>query len=242
MLKRLLRNLGAAASSKTARNPLLDYAEGNPNGLGMEKWVHYFDVYHRHFQRFRGRKMTIIEIGILNGGSLRMWQKYFGSQATVVGVDVNPECARLAAPGIEIVIGDQGDRSFLRELRDRYPLPAILLDDGGHTMNQQIATFEELYPSLDPEGIFVCEDTHTSYWPDFGGGLRRDGTFIEMAKTLIDRINAQHVLDESFPVDDFTVSTGSLHFYDSILVIERTKRARPVWLSYGSQRILRVHS
>jgi hypothetical protein len=216
-------------------NPLIDYLERNPDRRLVHKWRHYFDIYHRHFTRFRGQAVTMIEIGIFNGGSLQMWRDYLGSQATIVGVDVNPECTRFAESGIDIVIGDQGDRSFLRSLADRYPDFAILLDDGGHRMHQQIATFEELYPRLRPDGVYLCEDTHTSYMPVFGGGYRRSDTFLETAKGLIDHLNAFHSKDRSqLAPNEFTRTTDSMHFYDSVLVLEKKPREDPDEVIYGS--------
>jgi hypothetical protein len=243
VLKRLLRNLGGSASVPAhaatiapTGNPLRAYAESNRDGRAMDKWTHYFEVYHRHFERFRGRPITMIEIGIFNGGSLRMWRDYFGPEATIVGVDINPDCTRFAEAGVDIVIGDQADRGFLRELRRRYPSPAILLDDGGHTMEQQIVTFEELYLHLERDGVYLCEDTHTSYWSGYAGGLRREGTFIEHAKSLIDRLNAAYIPDNALPPDDFTWRTDSIHFYDSIVVIERRDRPPPTRQYFGSEQ------
>jgi hypothetical protein len=216
-------------------NPLIDYLERNPDRRLVHKWRHYFDIYHRHFARFRGQTLTMIEIGIFNGGSLQLWRDYLGPQATIVGVDVNPECTRFAEPGIEIVIGDQADRSFLRSLGDRYPDFQILLDDGGHRMHQQIATFEELYPRLHSDGVYLCEDTHTSYMPLFGGGYQRPDTFMETTKKLIDQLNAFHSKDRSqLAPTEFTRMTDSMHFYDSMLVIEKRPREEPDEVIYGN--------
>jgi hypothetical protein len=165
-----------------------------------------------------------------------MWREYFGRQATIVGVDCAPECVQFSEPGIEIVIGDQGDRAFLHSLAERYSEFAILLDDGGHHMHQQIATFEELYPRLRPDGIYLCEDTHTSYLPQFGGGHHQPNTFVETVKPLIDRLNAYHSRDLSqLAPDAFTRTTDSIHFYDSVVVIEKRPRTAPHEVVYGSR-------
>ena len=223
------------ANAESNPNPLIEYLNRNWNGRLVHRWRHYFDIYHRHFSGFRGQPLTVIEIGVFNGGSLRMWREYFGPDATIVGVDVNPDCQQFEEPGIDIVIGDQGDRTFLRSLADRYPNFAILIDDGGHRMHQQIATFEELYPRLRPKGVYLCEDTHTSYMPVFGGGYRQPGTFIETVKPLIDRLHAFHSVDQSqLAPDEFTRSTDSLCFYDSVVVIEKSPRAKPVEVVYGN--------
>jgi hypothetical protein len=217
-----------------SHNPLIDYFENNQEGRLIDRWAHYFDVYHRHFSKFRDHPITMIEVGIFNGGSLRMWRNYFGPKSTIVGVDINPECQKYAEPGIDIVIGDQGDRVFLRSLAERYPGFSILIDDGGHRMHQQIATFEELYLRMDPQGIYLCEDTHTSYWPTFGGGLRQPQSFIECVKPLIDRLHAFHSPDQTqLAPDPFTVSTDSIHFYDSIVVFEKRQRQPPQRVTSG---------
>lgn len=81
------------------------------------------------------------------------------------------------------------------------------------------------------------EDTHTSYWPDYGGGHKKDGTFIEVAKTLIDQLNAYHSRDGSLAANSFTKSANSMHFYDSMVVVERapTKtREKPVDIKTGT--------
>ena len=235
MLERLLRAFGRDAGSQSAVNPLREFANSPRCVRLMNKWDHYFDVYHRHLQRFRGKAITMIEIGVFNGGSLHMWRDYLGPKARIVGVDINPGCVAFAEPGTEIIIGDQTDRDFLRKLGEHLEGAEVLLDDGGHTMTQQIATFEEMYPHLHPEGVYICEDLHTSYLAEFGGGYGKAGTYLEFAKTLVDRLNAAHNNGAGPPPDDFTIGTDSLHFYDSMLVIERHARSAPESKVYGSK-------
>jgi cephalosporin hydroxylase len=222
------RSAGAAAPPERAfANPLEAYFFTN-TGRGTLKWRHYFEVYHRHFAKFRERSPVVVEIGVAMGGSLAMWHHYFGPGTRVVGIDVDPACRQFAAPDTKIMIGDQGDPAFLASVRDEVPRIDILIDDGGHTMVQQIATFELLYPHVHAEGVYVCEDTHTSLWPQFGGGYRRDGTFLELAKGFIDRLHAWHSEEPgTLAVDAFTTSTFGVHFYDSIVVIEKRPMTPP---------------
>ena len=109
----------------------------------------------------------------------------------------------------------------------------ILIDDGGHTMKQQRITFEEMYTHVKEEGVYVCEDLHTSYWLEYGGGVRRRKTFIEFSKRLIDQLNAYHSRQAGFKPDSFTRTTDSMHFYDSVLVIEKRQRPKPLDLKSG---------
>lgn len=222
-----IRSRGGTEVDVEQGNPLEAYFNANQGRL-IHKWVHYFDIYHRHFQPYRNRPVTIVEFGVSHGGSLQMWKHYFGPQARIVGVDINPKCAALTEPQIEIVIGDQEDRSFLRSLAAKVGDIDVLIEDGGHTMAQQIATFEELWPSIVDGGIFLMEDLHTSYWSHMGGGLRRDGTFIEYAKRLIDQQHAWHSrAAPSFRVDEYTTSIRGMHIYDSIIVFDKAAVTRP---------------
>ena len=247
ILKAVLRDLLAgnrrapdppvgARGKGSSTNPLVDYLERHPNGRQVHRLRHYFDIYHRHLARFRGQRITMIEIGVFNGGSLPMWRDYFGPQATIVGVDINPGCTRFAESHIDIVIGDQSDRPFLRSLADRYPDCAIVLDDGGHRMDQQIATFEELYPRLRSDAVYICEDIGTSYIPAFGGGHGRPHTFIETVKRLVDRLNADYSTDlAALAPDAFTRSTDAIHLYDNVVVIEKAPRGKSETVLYGSE-------
>jgi len=179
-----------------AANPLEAWFNVNRGPL-VNKWLHYFDIYDRHFARFRERPVTMLEIGVYHGGSLAMWQSYFHPDSRFIGVDINPRARRFAGGNVEIDIGDQSDRNFLRALRGRLGSVDILLDDGGHSMNQQITTFEELYGLVAPDGVYMVEDVHTSYWPEFGGGLRSSASFIEFSKRLVDELHAWHVREWS---------------------------------------------
>jgi Methyltransferase domain len=222
------------AGAAEAQNPLEAYFYANQGGL-IHKWVHYFDIYHRHFQPYRNLPVTIVEFGVSHGGSLQMWKHYFGPQARIVGVDINPGCAALTEPQIEIVIGDQEDRDFLRSLVAKVGGVDVLIDDGGHTMGQQIATFEELWPNIVDGGLFLTEDLHTSYWPRYGGGLRREGTFIEYAKNLIDQQHAWHTREDGFEVDEYTRTIRGMHVYDSIVVFDKASVPKPKHLKTGTR-------
>ncbi len=173
-------------------NPLFSFFDKN-QGLLIHKWLHYFDIYHRHFQKFIGTAPTVLEFGVYHGGSLNMWRDYFGTNARICGVDINPKCKVMEQHGFEIFIGDQQDREFLRHIAKALGEVDVVIEDGGHTMQQQIATFEEIYPIVRNDGVFLMEDLHTSYWWSYGGAYKRKGTFIEYAKNLVDSMNAWHL-------------------------------------------------
>ncbi len=221
------RNASKATSTPADNdNPLAEYCSRN-TGRVTSKWRHYPEIYHRHFAQFRGKAPVVVEIGVEMGGSLQMWHHYFGLGTRVVGIDLDPSALKFAEGATTIMIGDQADRKFLATVRERVPHVDILIDDGGHTMAQQITTFEELYPHIQPNGVYLCEDTHTSLWPHFGGGYLREGTYVEFSKTLVDRLLAWYSPDTALTVDQFTLTTHGMHFYDSVVVIEKRPMQRP---------------
>lgn len=209
----------------------------NNTGNIIDKWKHYFEIYDRHLSKYRGTDVHIMEIGVYHGGSLQMWKYYFGPKAKLYGVDINPNCKKLEENQIQIFIGDQEDREFLRTIVKNIPNIDILIDDGGHKMKQQKSTFEELFNHIDRNGIYICEDLHTSYWRKFGGGYKKRSTFIEYSKNFIDYINAWHSKHRRLTVSEFTRSVHSLHYYDSVLVIEKRQMDEPYSVATGTRRI-----
>jgi 23S rRNA U2552 (ribose-2'-O)-methylase RlmE/FtsJ len=201
-------------------NPLAKYFLRNQARL-LYKWHHYFEIYHRHFQRFRGKSPVVLEIGVFHGGSLQMWHEYFGPGTRIVGMDIDSRCSQFANEATTIIIGDQGDPAFLADVRRRFPHIDIIIDDGGHRMEQQITSFGELYAHLQPNGVYLCEDVHTSYMGSWGGGLRREGTFIEFSKHLVDALHGWYYLPKDRELDVHTAGTFGVSFYDSIVVVEK---------------------
>ncbi len=186
----------------------------------IHKWKHYFPAYEAHFSRYVNRPMLFLEIGCGRGGSAQMWKRYLGPHAQIVGLDINPECKKFEEDQIDIRIGSQADVVFLQGVIDEFGTPDVVLDDGSHQMNHVVETFRFLYAKTAPDGVYMVEDLHTAYWDEYGGGVGREGTFIELCKGLIDELNADWSR-EKLPPTDFTRSTLSMHFYDSIVAFER---------------------
>jgi hypothetical protein len=205
----------------------------NHTGNIIHKWKHYFEIYDRHFSRFRNKKITLLEIGVFKGGSLEMWREYFGENCQIIGIDINPLCKRFENNNTKIYIGSQDDRDFLKTIKAEVAGADIVIDDGGHMMKQLKVSFEELYGWVREDGIYLAEDLHTCYWPLFGGGYKRRGSFIEYSKSLVDQLNAWHSVQGGLKVNEFTESTHSIHFYDSIVIFEKRKISKPYNLYSG---------
>lgn len=126
-------------------------------GRRIDKWRHYFDIYDRHFDRFRGKRIRVLEIGIDHGGSLQLWKHYFGADATIVGLDIDPRCAMYTEDQIEIHIGNQADIVLLKSLGEF----DVVIDDGSHRIQDQEASLETLWPRT--RGVYLIEDCHQQF-------------------------------------------------------------------------------
>jgi hypothetical protein len=218
-------------------NPLLDYFVAN-GGRSIHKWLHYFEIYHRCFERYRSRSgIKFLEIGVQNGGSTHMWREYFSKDARIIGMDIDPACREMEKDGFEIWIGDQASRDFWTNFKQKHSSLDIILDDGGHTMEQQLVAFQELFPILSDGGIYLCEDTHSSYLSSFQGGLRRQGTFIEAVKNMIDHLHSWYYQsDEEINNNYLTNYLYSIQVFDSIVVFEKRRKTQPLCIMTGNDQ------
>jgi hypothetical protein len=208
---------------------------GDPYGSCRNKWKHYFEIYDRHFAGYRNSAATILEIGVAAGGSLDLWRRYFGTKARIIGLDINPDCKRFERDGTLIRIGSQNDPAFLERLSAELGPFDIVIDDGSHRFEHQLTAFRALFHHIRADGIYSCEDVCTSYWePEFGGGVRKPGTFIEFAKELVDELNAWFWRDGvEGEADAFARSAYGMHFYPALLVIEKRRMTAPVLAPVG---------
>lgn len=195
------------------------------------KWTHYFPIYERFLSKFKNQTVLLIEIGCGQGGSLQLWKRTLGPFARIVGIDIDPRCKNYEEDHIHIRIGDQGDTQFLNSIIEEFGRPDIVIDDGGHKMNELKASFDFLYPFIEKNGIYIVEDLHTCYWDEYGGGYAKPESFIEKAKNLVDSLNAEHSRGQ-VPEDEFTKNTLSICFYDSVVVFEKgnyIKKHAPIY-------------
>ena len=127
------------------------------------KFENYFPIYEKLFSRFRNKKIVFVDVGVFSGGSLFMWQDYFGPQAKIVGVDLNPKAKMFEKYGFDIFIGDQSSQNFWKDFFKKVGPVDIVLDDGGHTNFQQINTVISCSQNVNADGLIVVEDTWHSY-------------------------------------------------------------------------------
>lgn len=211
-------------AAKPRPNRLRDFFDDRKEGRGIWKWLHYFDIYDRHFHRFRDQEVHVLEIGIYSGGSLDMWRDYFGPKAHIYGVDIEPACRTYESDKVKIFIGDQADRQFWHDFRQSVPVLDIVIDDGGHLPEQQIVSLEELLPHLRPGGVYCCEDVHgeLNAFAIYVHGLNHKLNQARWVEQSLDD-NENSIVSSCNP---FQAAVNSIHLYPFVSVIERN--ASPV--------------
>ena len=159
----------------------------------------YLDVYEKYFDILKDSEISILEIGIQNGYSLELWNKYF-SKAKIYGVDIDDK-SQFQNNRTKTLKGDQADKSFLSTLPDNID---IIIDDGGHTMMQQMTTFGYLFKKLAVGGVYIIEDLGTSYMEAYGGNLENKNTALSALETFVEtgKISSQYIsLEDSIYIE-----------------------------------------
>jgi hypothetical protein len=227
-------------SEDFARNPV--YQLWKQHKPRAHKWTHYFDAYHAIFGLRRSQALRILEIGVFQGASLRLWRRYFHNPETViVGIDIDPACARFdsSRENVHVRIGSQADAAFLATVtRDFGPFD-IIIDDGSHQSSHMIASFNHLFAgALRDDGIYLVEDLHANYWEGYRDTRR---SFLDLCKELMEFMHDHYTsgsladwLRESdsdsesdqFSLDVPVIATmiKEIRVFDSIVAIQKTRR------------------
>ncbi len=226
-----------------AENTLERLALGHARQPFTKSW-HYLDFYHQRIGKLaeesrlntRDQPLRVLEIGVWRGGSLQLWRDYFGDNATIFGIDIEEACRELPGIGCEIRIGSQTDAAFLNRVVDEMGGVDIVIDDGSHICADVVTSFQALWPRLSEGGSYFVEDLHTSYWPQWRGGLRRPGSSIEFFKDLADVVNGDYFRGSPFRRDqlDQAGHVSSIEFADSLVLVRKRLRGS-AHIFYGGQ-------
>jgi hypothetical protein len=137
-------------------NPLEELAA---KYLPTKRLHNYLPFYWLHFREIRSEVRRVLEIGVQTDRSIRMWEEFFPN-ATIYGLDIDPQCGRFEGDRRKILIGDQGDRACLQRVVEQAGGSFdIVIDDGSHRVEHQLTSFDFLFPRLSDHGIYVVEDT-----------------------------------------------------------------------------------
>jgi hypothetical protein len=190
----------------------------NNSPQGSTKHSIYFDIYEQLFNKFINKKITLIEIGVLNGGSLFMWRKYFGKEARIIGIDLNPKAKKWEKHNFEIYIGNQEDPKFIKDTLNIIGSFDILIDDGGHTNLQQINTLSQVLKFKNKKNsIVIFEDIHCSFMTEFGNPSKF--SFINYLK----KINNDLVYRTYKKTNSIIKKIYSINYYESMVVLNLHK-------------------
>ena len=217
---------------------------------GTDKWIrdarsgdqegyeghHYAQHYETHLRKLRFRKMNVLEIGVggyekpeEGGASLRAWRCFF-PRSTIYGLDLYDKRFH-EERRIKTFQCSQDDADSLRRVADSIGRLDIIIDDGSHVNSHVILTFETLFPLLGDNGIYVVEDTLTSYRPEYGGDAtvrNSKGTMMGYFKSLIDGLNHMEILSLGKP-SYFDRTIVSMHFYHNLIFIYKGKNDEQGW-------------
>ena len=209
---------------------------GNGNNLnrlgriyGTDKFIGHFYTPHymTHLSKFKYKKINLLEIGVggyedpdSGGHSLRMWKKYFPF-GRIYSIDIHDK-SKLQENRIKIFKGSQIDINFLNRITNEIGELDIIIDDGSHINEHVIKTFNILFPKIKDGGIYVIEDTQTSYWAEFGGDskdLNNSKTMMNYFKSLTDSLNNQEFIIKDYEQTYFDKKIISMHFYHNLIFI-----------------------
>ncbi len=201
-------------------------------GRVVHKWHHYLPLYERYFGPYRGKPLRMLEIGVFQGGSLDLWRRYFGPDAVLFGIDIDPACAAFNGQSAQVRIGSQEDAAFLRSVVAEMGGIDIVLDDGSHNSRHIRAGLDVLFPLLNDGGLYMIEDLHAAYWPNFSGGYDAPRGFMQVAKRMMDDMHHwYHRHGEQ--VAATAGHLAGMHLHDSILVLEKRAVAPPMHTQVG---------
>ncbi len=187
---------------------------GIEHGTDKATFHRYTEVYQKYFDRYQFEPTKLLEVGIDKGGSLRMWRSFLGKGSTVIGIDINPSNEPFA------IQADVANRSnwpkIHNALLNHIPLD-VVIDDGAHYTAAAVLCFENLFPYLKPDGLYIVEDLH-AYWDPT---INPPGpNFFDYLQRLVHRLNDHGKHQCGDPAIDRS-GIAYIHFWKSFVVIKR---------------------
>ena len=199
-----------------------------------KSYMEYFDLYEKFLNKYQNSNIKILEIGVFNGDSLKIWREYF-SNAIICGFDINDK--KISIPGVDILIGDQTDPVFLSNLVNKYKNFDIIIDDGSHVSKHIIKSFDFLFNYLNLGGLYIIEDLQTSYFPRYGGSrvnLNKKNTSINFIKKLLDSVNYENHDRPFYKKNKYDGLIKSVNMYQNIAFIEKGNSRKFLYKNYNN--------
>ena len=184
----------------------------------------YLNFYERVFAPHRDETLKLVEIGILNGASLKTWERYF-ERGTIIGADIVPDTRRFAGGRVSVDLLDQSNVEELVGFGMKHGPFDIIIEDGSHMWEHQITTLRTLFPFLRNGGTYIVEDLQTNYGglgPHYQGNASI--TCVEYLKKAVDYRVADDQLDVEKEEDAFLrtyARSMNFTFYRRACLIEK---------------------
>ena len=165
----------------------------NHSGKVSDKWDIYLDTYEEKLSSLKKSPIKLFEIGVLNGGSLEIFSKYFENAELILGCDIDKNCQKLKynENNIKLIVGDVNNEKISNQIIKNGDFD-IIIDDGSHTSKDIVTSFCKYFKHLKYDGIYIVEDLHASYQKEHGGGLFYPISSMNFFKKLVDIINFEH--------------------------------------------------
>lgn len=195
----------------------------------------YLNHYEHHLKTFKKKTFNLLEIGVggydnpnKGGKSLRMWKSYF-PKANIYSIDIYDK-ERIQEKRIKIFNGSQTDEFLIKKIIQQSGNFDIIIDDGSHINDHVIKSFKMLFYYLNLGGVYIIEDTQTSYWPRYGGDSPANpnsNTIMNFFKNLTDSVSYKEFLIDDYKPSYFDKHIISMHFYHNLIVIHKGKNNEP---------------
>lgn len=217
-------------------------------GFVSDKWESCLEVYEEKFKEFKFQRINLLEIGVQNGGSLEIWDKYFPNAQLILGCDINPLCGSLkfSSDKVKVIVADASDLKIRDQVLNYASSFDIIIDDGSHKDRDVISSFLIFFPLLRENGLYAVEDLHCSYWRTY---TFKPGKFSQMEffKLILDVLNYEFwdefyyknhkknvlkllaSLSIDFPYEELIkLAKGiySMEFYNSLLIIRKRNNSQ----------------
>lgn len=184
----------------------------------------YTDIYHHYLKHLRGKSFNLLEIGVREGKSIKMWSEYFPN-AKIVGIDIDPSCSKFSGGNIDVHIGSQDDKSFLDKIIDQYKEFGVILDDGSHINSLTMESFKILNGFA--TDFYIIEDLRNSYedltisvqfWPGMQYNKNLQPNNVETRPFMNDKI-LELVKTMDYRTGDWT----GINFHSQMIILQKGK-------------------
>jgi len=189
----------------------------------------YIPTYEKLFKGLKSNTKSVLEIGVLNGGSLKLWRDYFIC-STIVGLDIKDIDFYDSTGRVKIYKGSQADTTLLDQI-SRKEAPEgfdIIIDDASHIADLTRTAFWHLFDNhLKAGGIYIIEDWGTGYWPDWpDGGAYCPGRphiagMVGLVKELVDEVGRLDIQKTNSAADFNHAQIESLEIKHGIIICRK---------------------